>query len=277
MLCPVHCSVRPGGASETLLFKRSSCGCEWRWGSAVRQQNFPCTLQPENQQLTTPRHRTGVSAAEEASAVFLLSRLCCSSFSPCKCNRSTSCRWSIQSVNMFCCLPLTQLRLLTSVLHQHMSCGFSGSQLGFSNTSSLTFSNDHFISKRSQDSLSPQSPSGSELTASHSAPIISAIVEDLDALAALAQQSTCRNQRLSAATLSSKEVFFRCKCRFCSRVFSSSSALQIHLRSCAREQMYICSICGNRFCTEGGLKLHFRGTKRHTHTSKWNLMFQSTT
>lgn len=142
----------------------------------------------------------------------------------------------------------SQTELLTSAVHQHMHCDLSDSQLGFSsqtNASSLMFSNNHFISNKSENSHLPQPPSGSELTASNSEPNSSAIVEDLDALAALAQQSKCRNRSLSAATLSSNEFFFRCRCRFC----STENALQTNLRS------------HTRFSTRGNLKAHFERHK----------------
>ncbi|XP_037624626.1 sal-like protein 1 [Sebastes umbrosus] len=141
-------------------------------------------------------------------------------------------------------------------------CGSSDSQLSFlsqTKMSSLMFSNKCFISKTSENL--PQPPSGSEHAASGPIPNIRAIVEDLDALAALAQQ---RNLKLSAPTLSSQESLF--KCRFCAKVFGSDSALQIHLRSHAGERPYGCSVCGNKFSTQGSLKVPFQRYKeRNPH------------
>uniref|UniRef100_A0A096M3M7 Sal-like protein 1 n=1 Tax=Poecilia formosa TaxID=48698 RepID=A0A096M3M7_POEFO len=46
-------------------------------------------------------------------------------------------------------------------------------------------------------------------------------------------------------------------CRFCGKVFSSDSALQIHLRSHTGERPYQCPVCFSRFTTRGNLKVHF--------------------
>ncbi|XP_067112137.1 sal-like protein 3b [Osmerus mordax] len=58
-----------------------------------------------------------------------------------------------------------------------------------------------------------------------------------------------------------EEQFFKHKCRFCSKVFGSDSALQIHLRSHTGERPFKCNICGNRFSTKGNLKVHFQRHK----------------
>lgn len=46
-------------------------------------------------------------------------------------------------------------------------------------------------------------------------------------------------------------------CRFCRKVFSSDSALQIHVRSHTGERPYQCPVCLSRFTTRGNLKVHF--------------------
>ncbi|XP_012723903.2 sal-like protein 1 [Fundulus heteroclitus] len=46
-------------------------------------------------------------------------------------------------------------------------------------------------------------------------------------------------------------------CCFCGKVFSSDSALQIHLRSHTGERPYQCPVCLSRFTTRGNLKVHF--------------------
>ncbi|XP_018534979.1 sal-like protein 1 [Lates calcarifer] len=191
---------------------------------------------------------------------------------------------STQSANMSDLEPLTQSpptsessqtisELVTSAVHNHLSktmlkgCSSSDSQSGIlsqTNMSSLMFSNNHSISKTSESSGSPQT-SNSEHTASNSVNV-SVIVEDLDALAALAQQRKCKNLTLSEPTLSSKESYFKRKCRFCGKLFGSDSALQIHLRSHTGERPYKCNICGNRFSTRGNLKVHFqRHKERYPH------------
>uniref|UniRef100_UPI00358DF9B8 sal-like protein 1 n=1 Tax=Myxine glutinosa TaxID=7769 RepID=UPI00358DF9B8 len=62
------------------------------------------------------------------------------------------------------------------------------------------------------------------------------------------------------------EPFTKHKCRFCSKVFGSDSALQIHLRSHTGERPFKCTVCGNRFSTKGNLKVHFqRHRERYPH------------
>ncbi|TRY56210.1 hypothetical protein DNTS_028537, partial [Danionella cerebrum] len=46
-------------------------------------------------------------------------------------------------------------------------------------------------------------------------------------------------------------------CRFCQKLFSSDSSLQIHLRSHTGERPYQCPVCFSRFTTRGNLKVHF--------------------
>ncbi|XP_058490044.1 sal-like protein 2 isoform X1 [Solea solea] len=46
-------------------------------------------------------------------------------------------------------------------------------------------------------------------------------------------------------------------CRFCGKMLSSDSALQIHLRSHTGERPYQCPVCLSRFTTRGNLKVHF--------------------
>ncbi|XP_070830808.1 sal-like protein 2 isoform X1 [Chaetodon trifascialis] len=46
-------------------------------------------------------------------------------------------------------------------------------------------------------------------------------------------------------------------CRFCGKMFSSDSSVQIHLRSHTGERPYQCPVCLSRFTTRGNLKVHF--------------------
>ncbi|XP_036453417.1 putative GPI-anchored protein pfl2 [Colossoma macropomum] len=59
----------------------------------------------------------------------------------------------------------------------------------------------------------------------------------------------------SSAALSSGRL--QHACRFCGKLFSSDSSLQIHLRSHTGERPYQCPVCLSRFTTRGNLKVHF--------------------
>lgn len=108
----------------------------------------------------------------------------------------------------------------------------------------------------------PHSPTDN-LIFENSLPSIGAIVEDLNALTALAQQR--KGKLPNMTSFGHKRPFdeglFKHKCRFCAKVFGSDSALQIHLRSHTGERPYKCNICGNRFSTRGNLKVHFQRHK----------------
>ncbi|XP_028991570.1 sal-like protein 4 [Betta splendens] len=59
---------------------------------------------------------------------------------------------------------------------------------------------------------------------------------------------------LTSASLSGRPQHV---CRFCGKVLSSDSSLQIHLRSHTGERPYQCPVCLSRFTTRGNLKAHF--------------------
>lgn len=108
----------------------------------------------------------------------------------------------------------------------------------------------------------PHSPTGNFIF-ENSLPSIGAIVEDFNAMTALAQQK--KGKLPNMTSFGHKRPFdeglFKHKCRFCAKVFGSDSALQIHLRSHTGERPYKCNICGNRFSTRGNLKVHFQRHK----------------
>ncbi|KAK3526044.1 hypothetical protein QTP70_012805 [Hemibagrus guttatus] len=109
----------------------------------------------------------------------------------------------------------------------------------------------------------PHSPNGNYIFKSSLPSIGASIVEDLNALTALAQQR--KGKLPNMTSFGHKRPFdeglFKHKCRFCAKVFGSDSALQIHLRSHTGERPYKCNICGNRFSTRGNLKVHFQRHK----------------
>ncbi|XP_076828336.1 uncharacterized protein LOC143474693 [Brachyhypopomus gauderio] len=61
----------------------------------------------------------------------------------------------------------------------------------------------------------------------------------------------------SGASLTSSSGRQQHVCRFCGKVLSSDSSLQIHLRSHTGERPYQCPVCLSRFTTRGNLKAHF--------------------
>ncbi|XP_039900778.1 sal-like protein 2 isoform X1 [Simochromis diagramma] len=73
-----------------------------------------------------------------------------------------------------------------------------------------------------------------------------------------ALQSASNGGESSSASSSNNTVGrLQHACRFCGKMFSSDSALQIHLRSHTGERPYQCPVCLSRFTTRGNLKVHF--------------------
>ncbi|KAM7401252.1 hypothetical protein PAMA_005439 [Pampus argenteus] len=72
-----------------------------------------------------------------------------------------------------------------------------------------------------------------------------------------ALQSASGGTDASSTSSSNNTVRLHHACRFCGKMFSSDSALQIHLRSHTGERPYQCPVCLSRFTTRGNLKVHF--------------------
>ncbi|XP_054618940.1 sal-like protein 2 [Dunckerocampus dactyliophorus] len=72
-----------------------------------------------------------------------------------------------------------------------------------------------------------------------------------------ALQSLTGGVNSSSTSASSSTSRLQHVCRFCGKIFSGDSALQIHLRSHTGERPYQCPVCLSRFTTRGNLKVHF--------------------
>ncbi|XP_034411876.1 sal-like protein 3 [Cyclopterus lumpus] len=72
-----------------------------------------------------------------------------------------------------------------------------------------------------------------------------------------AMQSYSGGADSSSASSSTNIGRLQHACRFCGKMFSSDSSLQIHLRSHTGERPYQCPVCLSRFTTRGNLKVHF--------------------
>nr|XP_046264959.1 sal-like protein 2 [Scatophagus argus]XP_046264960.1 sal-like protein 2 [Scatophagus argus] len=70
-------------------------------------------------------------------------------------------------------------------------------------------------------------------------------------------QSVSGGADSSSTSSSTTTGRFQHACRFCGKMFSSDSSLQIHLRSHTGERPYQCPVCLSRFTTRGNLKVHF--------------------
>ncbi|XP_076145695.1 uncharacterized protein LOC143127865 [Alosa pseudoharengus] len=69
--------------------------------------------------------------------------------------------------------------------------------------------------------------------------------------------STSSSTAAAAAALAASSGRQQHACRYCGKVLSSDSSLQIHLRSHTGERPYQCPVCLSRFTTRGNLKAHF--------------------
>uniref|UniRef100_A0A3Q4BET4 C2H2-type domain-containing protein n=1 Tax=Mola mola TaxID=94237 RepID=A0A3Q4BET4_MOLML len=70
-----------------------------------------------------------------------------------------------------------------------------------------------------------------------------------------ASQAVCGGPDSSPASSSTTTGRLQHACRFCGKLFSSDSSLQIHLRSHTGERPYQCPVCLSRFTTRA-LRLH---------------------
>ncbi|XP_026112904.1 sal-like protein 3 isoform X1 [Carassius auratus] len=140
-----------------------------------------------------------------------------------------------------------------------ISCGIS---LPKNTLSPLTQTHGRSLKSPSSIPLVPHSSSSSVIFPNPLASI-AATTNALDPLSALMKHHKGKppNVSLFDTKPSSEDPFFKHKCRFCSKVFGSDSALQIHLRSHTGERPFKCNICGNRFSTKGNLKVHFQRHK----------------
>uniref|UniRef100_A0AAQ4PGF4 Si:ch211-212k18.5 n=1 Tax=Gasterosteus aculeatus aculeatus TaxID=481459 RepID=A0AAQ4PGF4_GASAC len=115
--------------------------------------------------------------------------------------------------------------------------------------SSTTYSSlsSSAISSTIGSSVNPQTPSpfGHSNGISFQAPSLPATSQSQDPQA---------SSSLSSASSAGRAQHV---CRFCGKVLSSDSSLQIHLRSHTGERPYQCPVCLSRFTTRENLKAHF--------------------
>uniref|UniRef100_A0A2R9B386 C2H2-type domain-containing protein n=1 Tax=Pan paniscus TaxID=9597 RepID=A0A2R9B386_PANPA len=136
-----------------------------------------------------------------------------------------------------------------------------------SSSSSPAFAISSLLSPASDPLLHQLAPTNSVFPSP--LPNIGTTAEDLDSLSALAQQRKSKPPNVTAFEVknTSNEAFFKRKCRFCTKVFESDSALQIHLHSHTGKRAFKYNICGNGFSTKKNLKVHFQCHKeKYTHT-----------
>lgn len=52
-------------------------------------------------------------------------------------------------------------------------------------------------------------------------------------------------------------IFYKYKCKYCSKVFGIDSFLQIYFRFYIGERFFVCFVCGYRFIIKGNFKVYF--------------------
>ncbi|XP_077413594.1 uncharacterized protein sall2 [Vanacampus margaritifer] len=128
-----------------------------------------------------------------------------------------------------------------------------------SSTAAMTSSNyplalslalpNHYFTEKSPNDISMSEHCGKSY--------LNAALSSVSPNAQYALQSLSGGVNPSSTSSSSSTSRLQHACRFCGKIFSGDSALQIHLRSHTGERPYQCPVCLSRFTTRGNLKVHF--------------------
>ncbi|XP_056277642.1 sal-like protein 1 isoform X2 [Pseudoliparis swirei] len=111
---------------------------------------------------------------------------------------------------------------------------------------------NHYLHEKSSNATSVSGHSGLSFLTSSLPTSVSMVTNSQNAM-----QSFSGGADSSSASSSTNIGRLQHACRFCGKVFSSDSSLQIHLRSHTGERPYQCPVCLSRFTTRGNLKVHF--------------------
>ncbi|XP_069567510.1 sal-like protein 2 [Brachyistius frenatus] len=111
---------------------------------------------------------------------------------------------------------------------------------------------NRYLHEKSPNTTSVSGHSGLSFLSSSLPTSVSVVPNSQHAL-----QTLSRGGDSSSASSSITTGRLQHACRFCGKMFSSDSGLQIHLRSHTGERPYQCPVCLSRFTTRGNLKVHF--------------------